>query len=281
MREKHSERLDRFRTMAAEEGFSAEEAEAWIALTLPAAHLAEGIPKAARPAEAAPPAEGEAGAVPAPVVARVGGAPLAPAGAEVPREAFVAAVDLSLLPPDATNLPLPADGHLLLFGTAGEGADGTYDSLVRHVPAGTPLVRHPRPVGGGRRAPSPYKEEELRSPYLLLSADEAGFTDKHLAHLGQDAWFRAGELDGVWQATGEPQPRFPVLWLGGHAAIRNVDPLEWLRRDEPDADWVHLATYHCGEEVEWTEHAVLHWSIRRADLAALRFDHVDLCVDGG
>ncbi|NEA43415.1 DUF1963 domain-containing protein [Streptomyces sp. SID11385] len=85
----------------------------------------------------------------------------------------------------------------------------------------------------------------------------------------------------MWQETGQPQPRFPVLWLGGHAAIRNVNPLEYLRRAEPEADWVHLATYHCGEEVEWTEQAVLHWSIRRADLAALRFAEVDLCVDGG
>ncbi|MYZ14100.1 DUF1963 domain-containing protein, partial [Streptomyces sp. SID337] len=99
------DRMNRFRTEAASQGLPSQEVEEWIRVARPAAYLAEGGG--------------------GPLVARIGGDPMLPHGVPRPSEHFVASVDLAVLPPDATDLPLPADGHLLLFsGTDMHGIGG-------------------------------------------------------------------------------------------------------------------------------------------------------------
>jgi hypothetical protein len=44
-------------------------------------------------------------------------------------------------------------------------------------------------------------------------------------------------------------------------------------------DWVLLATWQCGEDVEELDHGIIHWVVRRRDLMALRFDRVFVHVD--
>ncbi|MGW1025411.1 hypothetical protein ACWD4J_17175 [Streptomyces sp. NPDC002577] len=57
---------------------------------------------------------------------RFGGRLLLPADTPDPAHPFVASIDLAALPADATDLPLPPDGRLLLFAfPETEGDDET------------------------------------------------------------------------------------------------------------------------------------------------------------
>ncbi|MFD3537463.1 hypothetical protein [Streptomyces sp. NPDC058664] len=88
-------------------------------------------------------------------MARVGGDPVLPHGVPRPSDPFVASADLAAFPPAVTGLPLPADGHLLLFsGTDVHGIGGQVSDAVLYVPAGTPTTPSPPRTQLARAVPA-------------------------------------------------------------------------------------------------------------------------------
>lgn len=265
-----ADRVRRFRTGAAERGLPPDAAERWVRSLRPAAYLADG---------------GDG-----PVAARLGGRPRLPYGAPEPSHGFVAAVDCALLRADATDLPLPADGHLLFFAVPGIDFTGRREDVVRYVPAGTATAEPPAGDGGEL-----FPGRELRTTVYAPSTQDSGSFTR--AQYGdpppQDEYTRTYRLSDVWGASGADGFDWS-LQLGGHPMVPNIDPLEGLRGHDPDEegsghtrtggrdDWTLLATWRCGEDAPdeaGLDGLVVHWLVLRRDLAALRLDRVLTFVD--
>lgn len=249
MTDETTDAISRFRAEAAARGLAAGDVEDWIRAALPAVYLAEG---------------GDG-----PVVVRLGGNPMLPDGAPEPGCAFVAAVDCALIPPDAVGLPLPPDGQLLLFAAAsvlGTARSVRSDSVV-YVPAGTPTTE--RPFAETWRGA--YPQRQLRTLWRQLSwPDDEGDFD-------EDGEWRdvTGELGEVWSdVTGRLPAWAWRLQLGGHPVTRNYPPGEG-----PGGDWGLLATWNCGDDVKELDGGLVHWVVRRKDLADLRFEETYVTVD--
>lgn len=126
------ERLAPFREAALTRGIPSADVERWIGAAKPCATLA--------------------GHGDGPVVGTLGGPLLLPAGAPDPWYPLVASIDLAALPEDATDLPLPPGGRLLLFAfpdteTDGEAVYVPADAAVEERkpnPYVEPLPGHPR-----------------------------------------------------------------------------------------------------------------------------------------
>ncbi|MER5738350.1 DUF1963 domain-containing protein [Streptomyces sp. NPDC002262] len=265
------DRANRFRAEAASQGLPPEEVEEWIRAARPAAYLAEG---------------GDG-----PLAARIGGDPVLPHGVPTPSEPFVASVDLAALPPGATGLPLPADGHLLLFaGTDMRGIGGQAPDAVLYVPAGTPTT--PSPLEDGRR--EPYRPRELRTVWHQPSAQmPESFALDRWGGFPEDEQFElADELGDAWAHGGGHRPAW-TLQIGGHPVSPQNDPVHYARgpadaapsaqggtaHEEGADDWVLLASWRCGEDVTELDSGVAHWVIRHRDAAARRFDRVHRYVE--
>ncbi|MDF2257539.1 DUF1963 domain-containing protein [Streptantibioticus ferralitis] len=254
MAEETFDKRNRFREEAVNRGVPLAEVERWIRAVRPAAILGQG---------------GEG-----PVVAQLGGYPMLPVGPPDPRFPFVASVDCATLPREATDLPLPSDGHLLFFGEADVGFDGVLPELVMYVAAGTPVTE--RRVEKEWYTVLPHSQ--LRAAWCELSAPTSGELETEYPH--------ADELDGTW--TNAYGYRLGSLQIGGYPKIANWDPVGVAREaateeagtDEEalDDDWVLLATWSCDDDVKELDHGLIHWVIRREDLAALRFDRVYVYV---
>lgn len=206
---------------------------------------------------------------PGPVVALTGGNPPLPEGAPAPAAAFVAAVDCAALPPGVTDLPLPAEGRLLFFADPDPGSGAVVADAVRYIPAGTPLTERPADSGTYRRARLDFCFHQWSWPWREEDDDEESQ--------------RAAELESAWsQVVGwRPHWRFQ---LGGEPVLFNEDPVELVRGEAPlpvaDGDeWTLLATWRGEEDCAELEAGLFHWVMRRADLAALRFDRVYVHVD--
>ncbi|MYY87100.1 DUF1963 domain-containing protein [Streptomyces sp. SID335] len=265
------DRMNRFRTEAASQGLPSQEVEEWIRVARPAAYLAEGGG--------------------GPLVARIGGDPMLPHGVPRPSEHFVASVDLAVLPPDATDLPLPADGHLLLFsGTDMHGIGGPVPDAVLYVPAGAPTTRSP--LEHSWRAP--YRPRELRTLWHQPSAQmPESFALDRWGSFPEDEQFElADELSDAWAHVGGHRPAW-ALQIGGHPVSPQNDPVHYARDPEdagPSAqdgtahgevadDWALLASWRCGEDVTELDSGVAHWVVRRRDVATRRFDRVHRYVE--
>ncbi len=263
----------RFRAEAASRGLPSEEVEEWIRTALPAVYMAEG---------------GDG-----PLVARAGGDPLLPHGAPKPSDPFVASVDLAALPPGATGLPLPADGHLLFFaGTEVQGIGGQVPDAVMYVPAGTPST--PTPLEHAWR--KPYQPRELRTVWHQSSVPmPESFALGRWGDLADDEQFElADELDDAWSHVGGYRPPW-ALQIGGHPVSPQNDPIHYARdpgeagpsgrggsaEEEGAGDWVLLATWKYGDDVTELDSGVAHWVIRRRDLADRRFDRVHRYIEMG
>jgi hypothetical protein len=108
--------LDQIRAEALEQDIPPDEIERWLELVRPCALLTGG---------------GDG-----PVVGRFGGPVSLPSDVEDPRFPLIATIDCAALPTAATDLPLPADGRLLLFGFPdSDGNDSSMGDVV-YVPAG-------------------------------------------------------------------------------------------------------------------------------------------------
>ncbi|MFH8405714.1 DUF1963 domain-containing protein [Streptomyces sp. NPDC018019] len=263
--------LNRFRAEAISRGLASEEVEEWIRVALPAVYLAEG---------------GDG-----PLVARIGGDPLLPHGVPKPSDPFVASVDLAALPPKATDLPLPADGHLLFFsGTDVQGVEGRVPDAVLYVPAGTPTV----PTSLEHSWREPYRARELRTVWHQPSAQmPESFALDRWGDFPEDEQFElADELSDAWAHVGGYRPPW-ALQIGGHPVSPQNDPVHYARapeaagpsgqggtaQEEGTDDWALLATWRCGDDVTELDSGVAHWVIRHRDLAARRFDRVHRYVE--
>lgn len=259
--------VSRFRTETAARGLPSGEVQHWIRIARPAVYVATG---------------GEG-----PPVARMGGDPMLPDGAPEPYGQFVAAVDCAVLPLNATDLPLPPDGHLLFFSDPDVASQGVRPGRVVYVPAGTPTTR--RPVETTSHAA--YESRELRTLWHQLSWAEGpdGYHDEEGGYL-EGNYRLLDELAAAWSHVVGWRPSW-TLQIGGHPNFANWDPVEVARDEAPlgddsgqdgaegAGDWVLLATWQCGEDAEELDHGLVHWVIRRQDLAALRFNRVYGYVD--
>ncbi|MDX2600649.1 DUF1963 domain-containing protein [Streptomyces caniscabiei] len=197
------------------------------------------------------------------VAGRLGGLPPMPEGEPVPDLPFLASVDLAALPPGATGLPLPADGTLLFFADTEDPWDDDWSRLV-YVPVGTPV---------SERAP-----EADWPPDVIPMRDLRLSIDPSLPNRGTDTeeFPHGGELGSVWWKTsGAMQTDGPVQ-LGGHPWVWNTDPL--TDHDHGPGDWVLLAEVG-GDDLTEGDLGIVHWVIRRDDLAAGRFTEARACFD--
>ncbi|MER6075338.1 hypothetical protein ABT187_42485 [Streptomyces sp. NPDC001817] len=140
-----------------------------------------------------------------PLVARVGGDLMLPHGAPRPSDPFMGCVDLAALPPGVTGLPLPADGHLLLFsGTDVHGIGGQVSDAVLYVPAASPTT--PSLLEHSRR--EPYRPRELRTVWHQPSAQmPENFALDRWGEFPEDEQFElADELADTWAHVGGYRP---------------------------------------------------------------------------
>ncbi|MEV0126782.1 DUF1963 domain-containing protein [Streptomyces sp. NPDC050703] len=218
-----------------------------------------------------------------PLVARIGGEPMLPRGVPRPSEHFVASVDLAALPSGATGLPLPDDGHLLLFsGTDMQGIGGQVADAVLYVPAGVPTARSP--LGHSWR--EPYRPRELRTVWHQPSAQmPESFALDRWGSFPEDEQFElADELSDAWAHVGGHRPAW-ALQIGGHPVSPQNDPVHYARGPADTAhgegvdDWALLGSWRCGEDVTELDSGVAHWVVRRRDVADRRFDRVHRYVE--
>ncbi|MGW3289917.1 DUF1963 domain-containing protein [Streptomyces sp. NPDC001002] len=270
------DRLGPFRDTAIARGIPAEDVERWLDTARPCATLSNN---------------GDG-----PVVGRFGGPLLLPADAPDPYFPFVASIDLAALPAGSTDLPLPADGHLLLFAfPEGDGGLVNMGEAV-YVPAGTAVVERDKDardffeVDEFRELIEKFPQEELRAttdvslPYhSAVEIPAAPYSEALPGHPHSE------ELAGVWNDTIDDIAGDGPLQLGGyateeavhldpvstvvHCAVSEAEQGRWGGGGtvSPDIeDWVLLADWDPG--IEGIEGATVHWAIQREDLAAHRFD---------
>ncbi|WP_030667044.1 DUF1963 domain-containing protein [Streptomyces cellulosae] len=270
------DRLRPFRAEAIARGIPADDVERWLATARPCATLTRG---------------GNG-----PVVGRFGGPLLLPADTPDPEHPYVASIDLAALPADATDLPLPPDGHLLLFAFP-ETAD-YYETMgsVVYVPAGTAVTER------DRHAWNPFDIDDYEAMFKefpegpLWATTEVSLPYHHAVELSGEPWSeplpghpRSEELVAVWESTHDDIAAKGPLQIGGYADEEAIhgDPVaaavfhavkaaELGRWDGPVSadvsDWVLLADWQAGMDVQGWESATVHWVIQREDLAARRFD---------
>ncbi|MCS7482538.1 DUF1963 domain-containing protein [Umezawaea endophytica] len=273
---KAPDRLAAFHDRAIAQDIPADDVERWLAIARPCATLVLN----------------ENG----PVVGRLGGPLLLPEDTPDPAHPLVASIDLAALPSGVTDLPLPADGHLLLFAYPDEDMDDNSDNLgsVVHVPAGATVVEREERVG---LEYDPYRGTTRHIPQgPLVAVADMSLPYHHLARFPEKPRIRhlpghprAEELVDAWDAICRDVDIWGSLQIGGYsnqeavgtdpvadavpAALREV---EKSRMDGPVssdvADWVLLADWHL--DIAGLEGASVHWSIQREDLAEWRFDRV-------
>ncbi|MFC8369665.1 DUF1963 domain-containing protein [Streptomyces sp. NPDC057239] len=254
-------KLDRVREKALARGVPSGEVERWLDAARPCATLV-------------PHGDG-------PVVGRFGGPALLPAGfPDLPKRTYlIASLDLPALPADATTLPLPRDGALLLFARSyDEGLDAGGEAV--YVPAGTPVEERPLDSGhapgdawegldsGLRRAGElrlrydvslPDNEslfdpaEHPHAPALRGAWNDVRHEDRHLlgaSHLQLDGYSTDpyGETDLVTCAA----------WREADRTGRPPRPEAWALL----AQWYGFA-YIAGD---------VYWTITRQNAAERRFD---------
>lgn len=268
--DKLREMLIPFRTRAVEEGdewedidpLPADEVDRWIGHVRPCAVLTVG---------------GDG-----PVAGSYGGPLLLPADVPDPEYPYLASIDLAALPKDATDIPLPPDGRLLLFASLDEpDGEGNYGQAI-YVPAGTPVAERDKNTWKGYPGDDYYQAIVGAYPQGELRAS----TQPDLPYHSLPGFPNADELVTVWCAASD---RTGHLQVGGYAGDEDSsrDPLESVassavhevrRRGwgggEPVSpateDWVLLA--HWNPDITGREGADVHWGIQRADLEARRFD---------
>jgi hypothetical protein len=264
------EKLIPFRTRAVEEGYPwedidplpAEEVDRWIGHVRPCVVLTGG---------------GDG-----PVAGAFGGPLLLPAEVPDPEHPYLASVDFATLPNDATDLPLPPDGRLLLFVSLDEtDGDGTCGQAI-YVPAGTPVEERDRNTWNGYPGDDDYQRIVDAYPLGELRAR----TEPDLPYHSLPGFPNADELVTIWCDSSD---RSGHLQVGGYADQEDSDPdpLERLAiraareakrgrwgGEEPVSgaveDWVLLA--HWNPDISDREGADVQWGIQRADLEARRFD---------
>ncbi|MGW6459637.1 DUF1963 domain-containing protein [Streptomyces sp. NPDC055078] len=225
---------------------------------------------------------------------RFGGPLMLPADTPNPFYPFVASVDLAALPDDATDLPLPSDGHLLLFAFPQDDGDCANMGEAVYVPAGTAVEERDRnswewsDIEDYRQTVEAFPQGQLRATinaslpwHHAVEIPEAPYSKPLPGHP------RSEELVEVWEDTCGDIATSGPLRIGGYASEEGTefDPVEravWCAVKAAEAghwdgemsdavdDWVLLADWDPG--IRGREGATVHWAIQRKDLAAQRFD---------
>ncbi|CAL9439733.1 DUF1963 domain-containing protein [Streptomyces sp. enrichment culture] len=265
------DKLGRFRDTAHARGVPSAAVEKWLAAARPCATLSTRVD--------------------GPVVGRLGGPALLPADAPElpPRTYLIASLDLAALPEDATAMPLPRDGRLLLFARSYEdGLDAGGEAV--YVPAGTPVEE--RRLDSGHAPDDPWsgleaalgagKELRLRHD-VSLPDNEVLFDRAERPH----AWdLRAARADAVhedWLLFGsdhlqldgytwDPYGEADVLTGSAAVAARRAGeppPAPAGPWEEPRPEhFALLAQWYGGPYID----GQVYWTASGADLAARRFD---------
>ncbi len=259
--------LDRFREQALDRGVPADDVDRWLGLARPKLRTAR---------------DGTG-----PVVGRLGSPLMLPPDVPTPATVWdsddpdgscehqlIATLDLAAIPPEATDLPLPPDGRVLLFANI-ELDDVVLSGGAVYVPAGTPVEE--------RKVSLDYEPYEYDSPEDLDDElrrtgdlrlihgvglpscpveDEVLARHPHAKTL-QDVWSEQSDEGGEWQiggyaadfdGYGDPAPASASLEEG----VRGTSPEDWVLL----AQWIGVPM------------GVLYWTITRQDLEARRFDRV-------
>ncbi|QXE33879.1 DUF1963 domain-containing protein [Streptomyces sp. GMY02] len=271
------DRLSPFRNKAIAQGIPSDDVERWLDTARPCATLTQ---------------DGDG-----PVVGRFGGPLMLPADTPIPVFPFVASIDLAALPDDATDLPLPPDGHLLLFAFPEDDEEGFTDmGKVVYVPAGAAVEERDN-------SSDPWFEDEEYQEVVeafprgqVRATIDVSLPHHHAVELPGPPYSeplpghpRSRELAEVWQHTRDDMATRGYLQIGGYASeeVNHLDPVAHVvvcavRAAEAGhwggggavsgavEDWVLLADWSpC---ITGREGAVVHWAIQREDLAAQRFD---------
>ncbi|MEU1246356.1 hypothetical protein [Micromonospora arida] len=272
--------IDQVRAEALHRGIPAADVERWLGLARPSALLTQG---------------GDG-----PVVGVIRGPVMLPADAEDPDYPLIATIDCAALPADVTDLPLPSDGQLLLFGWPEESGWGE----VRYVPADVAVEER------AQYPPDfPPDDDEYAEVYYEIPQGDLHLTvDISLPYvktvpgppwsppLPGDPPFE--QMTEVWQAVlrkvpdgmfsaGGPTPLllggygtdcngFNPAWLGAHPSGRSGQDgsVRGVGGPPDHGDWVVLAEFHGGRQGG----ASIHWVIQRADLKERRFDQARVLV---
>lgn len=260
--------LDRFREQALDRGVPAGDVDRWLGLARPKLRTARD------------------GA--GPVVGRLGSPLMLPPDVPTPATEWddpddpddpdeyqlIVTLDLAAIPPQATDLPLPPDGHVLLFANI-ELDDVCLQGGAVYVPAGTPVEE--REVSLDYEpyeydSPEELDDDLRRTGDLRLSPGvglpdcavdkETSARNPHAETL-QDVWSEQSDEGGEWQIGG-----YAADFDGyGDPARASASFEEAGQRSSPE-DWVLLA--------QWVgvPMGILYWTITRQDLQARRFDRV-------
>jgi hypothetical protein len=260
-RELQAEALNDFREEALQRGIPSADVERWITATArPCALLS---------------LHGDG-----PVVGRFGGPLALPAGEPDPGFPLIASVDCAAVPREATDLPLPTDGHLLFFGYLEHDTNGGGGRVVR-IPPGATLEEREEDPWFQREDARPITEQYPQGDIHLIT---------YVSLPSQ------GRISIPEPPYGKPLPEHPLseelakawlstkkwirgsLQIGGYADDEyggDWAPLLATAADDPDG-WVLLADWYA--DIEGREGAVIHWGIRRRDLAAQRLEEVEPTV---
>ncbi|MGP4007411.1 DUF1963 domain-containing protein [Streptomyces sp. 4N124] len=270
------DRLSPFRDEAIARGIPADDVESWLATARPCATLTR---------------DGDG-----PVVGHFGGPLLLPADIPDPAHPFVASLDLAALPADATDLSLPPDGRLLLFAFPETADDPETMGSVVYVPAGSAVAERDRHAWNSLDIEDDEAMFEAFPQGPLRATPHVSLPHHHAVEfLGKPGSGplpghpRSEELVAVWKSVRDDIAPEGPLQIGGYAdeeaiytdpvavaVTRAVEAAEAGRWDGPVSgdvsNWVLLADWQAGMDVEGWESATVHWVIQREDLTARRFD---------
>ncbi|MFE4449300.1 DUF1963 domain-containing protein [Streptomyces sp. NPDC056796] len=211
---------------------------------------------------------------------------------------LIASLDLAAIPEAATNLPLPPDGHLLLFAHIDvEECDASGEAL--YVPAGTPVTERPRNHGPASNHPWSDTDHllhgELRLQYDVSLPDNSVLYDParhpHAAELRR-AWSQVryedwGRLKGTHlqidgystDSYGEADPVTASASWAAEAAGEAGEAREAREAQDRGAgpwelpgpeDWALLAQWNGRID------GYVYWTIARKDVAARQFDRASV-----
>jgi uncharacterized protein YwqG len=258
-------------------------AEAWIGLLRPAVELRRA-------------GAGES------IVGQLGGTPAFPIGVEWPRSragqplGFVASIDLGRIPVSALDIPLPADGTLLLFYR--DPSEDPYEAFwisdpepdeqpptghVVFVPAGTETTRRTEPgatvypevplagdlIATGPRRGHPALDHavaglpEQDRTFVTQTTPRVEFWDE-LSRRSRIPGHRLGGYADSWQEPVELE----ATWTRLGTALPNSDPALWNEAQH----WTSLVQIDSDNDAEMMWFGSLYWTMRRDDIAATRFD---------
>lgn len=263
------DKLSPFREEAIARGIPSDDVERWLGIARPCATLS---------------AAGDE-----PVVARFGGPLMLPVDAPDPRFPFVASLDCAALREGVTDLPLPTDGQLLLFAFP-DNEDNASMGEVLYIPAGAAVEERAKDSHFFATIPD-YQAVCEAFPEGPLSVTADVSLPYHCwTEIPADPWYtplpghpRSEQLLAVWLDKGEEIAAPGLLQVGGYAwdEYNEFDPVAAAAALAAEqaagaGDWVLLAQWD--PSIRGREGTRVHWAIRRDDLAARRFDRVQVGV---